>query len=133
MFVFVEATSSSAVFRAARGASIPADRVSSVVELERGQARRASGRLGSLDRCLLCRRSDRRSTYAVERMAEEQCRVVEQHDGLCADMYHALNGKEGLRSAQPYLNPSDATHLAQRGHDAFAKVLISLGFSPLQR
>lgn len=73
------------------------------------------------------------SMYAVQRMAEAQCRVAEAHDGLCADTYHALNGEDGSESAQPFLNPADATHLAQPGEDAFAAALITLGFSPLQR
>ena len=72
------------------------------------------------------------STYAVEQMVKAQCEVVEEHDGECADTYHALNGKDGTDSAQPFLNPADATHLAQPGEDAFAGALIALGFSPLQ-
>ena len=72
------------------------------------------------------------STYAVDRMAKAQCEVAEAHDGLCADTYHALNGEDGSESAQPFLNPADATHLAQAGEDAFAANLIALGFAPLQ-
>jgi lysophospholipase L1-like esterase len=72
------------------------------------------------------------STYAVEQMGEAQCEIVEEHGGACADTYHALNGKDGTNSAQPFLNPADATHLAQPGEDAFAGALIALGFSPLQ-
>jgi len=73
------------------------------------------------------------STYAVDRMAEAQCQVAEAHGGLCADTYRALNGEDGSESAQPFLNPADATHLAQPGEDAFAAALIALGFAPLQR
>ena len=73
------------------------------------------------------------SIYAVDRMAEAQCEVAESDDGLCADTYHALNGKDGSESAQPFLNPADATHLAQPGEDAFATVLIALGFAPLHQ
>jgi lysophospholipase L1-like esterase len=73
------------------------------------------------------------SMYAVERMAEAQCEVAEAHDGLCADTYHALNGEDGSESAQPFLNPADATHLAQPGEDAFAAAIIALGFSPIGR
>jgi hypothetical protein len=71
------------------------------------------------------------STYAVEQMAITQCGVASHHGGVCADTYHALNGADGLESAQPFLNPADATHLAQPGEDEFAKALIDLGFSPL--
>jgi len=73
------------------------------------------------------------SIYAVDRMAEAECEVAEAHDGLCADTYRALNGEDGSESAQPFLNPGDATHLAQPGEDAFAAALIALGFAPLQR
>jgi lysophospholipase L1-like esterase len=72
------------------------------------------------------------STYAVEQMANLQCEIVEEHGGACADTYHALNGKDGGDSAQPFLNPADATHLAQRGEDAFSRALVTLGFSPLR-
>jgi lysophospholipase L1-like esterase len=72
------------------------------------------------------------STYAVKQMVRTQCEIVEEHDGACADTYHALNGKDGTDSAQPFLNPADATHLAQPGEDAFARAVIALGFSPLK-
>lgn len=72
------------------------------------------------------------STYAVEQMVRTQCEIVEEHDGACADTYHALNGRDGSDSAQPFLNPADATHLAQPGEDAFARAIATLGFSPLQ-
>jgi len=72
------------------------------------------------------------STYAVEQMVRAQCKLVEEHGGACADTYHALNGKDGHDSAQPFLNAADATHLAQPGEDAFAAAIAALGFSPLQ-
>ncbi len=64
-------------------------------------------------------------------MGRAQCEVAAAHGAKCADTYHLLNGKNGLRSAQPSLNPADATHLNQRGEDAFAKALIEDGFAPL--
>ena len=73
------------------------------------------------------------STYAVEQMGEAQCEIVEEHGGACADTYHALNGKDGTNSAQPFLNPADATHLAQPGEDALAGKLIALGSLPCSR
>jgi lysophospholipase L1-like esterase len=73
------------------------------------------------------------SMYAADQMVQAQCEVAELHDGLCADTYHTLNGKDGSESAQPFLNPADATHLAQPGEDAFSTALIALGFSPLER
>jgi lysophospholipase L1-like esterase len=71
------------------------------------------------------------SVYAVTQMAKVQCEVALMHEGSCADTYHALNGKDGRRSAQSLLNSVDATHLAQSGEDAFANALLVAGFSPL--
>lgn len=73
------------------------------------------------------------SMYAVDQMVQAQCEIAKLHGGMCADTYHALNGKDGSESAQPFLNPADATHLAQPGEDAFAVALSALGFSPLER
>jgi lysophospholipase L1-like esterase len=71
------------------------------------------------------------SVFAVNQMAKVQCEVARMHEGSCADTYHALNGKDGRRSAQSLLNSVDATHLAQAGEDAFAHALLAAGFSPL--
>ena len=71
------------------------------------------------------------STYNVARMADVQCRAAARHGGLCADAWHALNGRDGRRSAQRFLNPADDTHLTQRGHDVVARLVIGLGFDPL--
>ena len=61
--------------------------------------------------------------------AKSQCEIVHFHGGRCADVYHAMNGPKGARSAGPYL--SDWAHLNQRGHRLVARVLIGLGFAPL--
>jgi hypothetical protein len=66
-------------------------------------------------------------------MVQAQCEAAEHHGGSCADTYGALNGDHGSESAQPFLNPADATHLAQPGEDAFAAAIIALGFSPIGR
>jgi len=71
------------------------------------------------------------STYAVQHMVRAQCAIAEGHHGLCADTYHRLNGNTGLRSAQPFLNPADATHLAASGEDTVAAALIALAYAPL--
>ena len=71
------------------------------------------------------------STYSVERMATVQCRLAKRHGGKCADVFHVLNGPDGRRSAQRFLNPKDATHLWHRGHDVVADTVIALGFRPL--
>jgi hypothetical protein len=71
------------------------------------------------------------STYNVSRMVDVQCRVARAHGGLCADVFHVLNGKTGEKSAQAYLNPVDATHLTQKGHDAVTQATVETGFAPL--
>lgn len=73
------------------------------------------------------------STYNVSRMVQVQCRLAVRHGGRCADVFHVLNGPDGSRSAMEYLNPADATHPAQPGHDAIAEVVTGLGFRPLER
>ena len=72
------------------------------------------------------------STYHVSRMVAIQCRLAARHSGQCADAFHALNGPDGGQSAQPFLNSVDAAHLAQRGHDEVAALLVDLGFAPLR-
>jgi lysophospholipase L1-like esterase len=69
------------------------------------------------------------SVYAVERYTEAQCEVAKANGGECADTYHALNGHSGRDPAGEFL-AADYTHLAQKGHDAFAKALIATGFDP---
>jgi hypothetical protein len=64
-------------------------------------------------------------------MAKVQCQLAAQHGGKCADALHVFNGPEGKGSAQRYLNPLDATHLTQRGHDTVADVIVKTGFDPL--
>jgi hypothetical protein len=71
------------------------------------------------------------SYYNVSRMVDVQCRVAQEHGGVCADVFHVLNGATGRRSAQSYLNAYDATHLTQRGHDAVAQAIVETGFAPL--
>lgn len=71
------------------------------------------------------------STYNVTRMVGLQCRLAARHGGQCADVFHVLNGPNGQRSAQRFLNPADATHLSQRGHDTVAEVVVDLGLRPL--
>ena len=71
--------------------------------------------------------------YNVQQMVAVQCRLAEPHGGACADVYRILNGPDGRRSAQRFLNPADATHLAQAGHDAVAEAIVDLGFEPLVR
>jgi hypothetical protein len=63
-------------------------------------------------------------------MVHAQCEVTRFHGGRCADVYHVFNGPHGRRAAGSYL--ADFTHLSQRGHDAAAAALISLGLRPLR-
>lgn len=58
-----------------------------------------------------------------------QCWVVREHGGDCADVYHALNGKDGAHDAAPFL-VQDHTHFNQAGHQRIADLLAQLGFAP---
>jgi lysophospholipase L1-like esterase len=64
--------------------------------------------------------------------ARAQCEEATAHRGLCADVYHGMNGPEGTRPAAPCLGP-DYTHLNQDGHTLVAHTLEQLGYSPLTR
>lgn len=71
------------------------------------------------------------SAYNTTHMAKVQCRLAVEHGGKCADILPVFNGADGKGSAQRYLNPLDATHLTQQGHNTVADVIIRLGFDPL--
>jgi lysophospholipase L1-like esterase len=62
-------------------------------------------------------------------MTRAQCEIAGFHSGICADVYHALNGPDGRDSAQEYL--IDGTHLNQTGHRRVARLLAELGYAPL--
>ena len=58
------------------------------------------------------------------------CKAAQDNDFLCADVYHAFNGSDGLTPSLDLL-AVDYTHLSDRGHEVIAQLLTDFGFSPL--
>jgi len=58
------------------------------------------------------------------------CESAERHGFGCADIYHALNGKDGPKPSGDLL-AEDYTHPSQAGNERIARVLIAQGFKPL--
>lgn len=58
------------------------------------------------------------------------CETAGQNGFVCADIYTAFNGADGLQPSGDLLG-RDYTHPSQAGNDLIAKVLKDAGFSPL--
>ncbi len=58
------------------------------------------------------------------------CASAHTYGFVCADIYHAFNGADGLTPSGDLLGP-DYTHPTDKGNLVIAKVLIGLGFAPL--
>ncbi|MEJ7720182.1 MAG: SGNH/GDSL hydrolase family protein [Ilumatobacteraceae bacterium] len=71
------------------------------------------------------------SKAANERFAEVQCRLVEEHQGECIDVYRTFNGTDGSSAAKSFL-AADYTHPGPKGHEVIAELLLEAGLQPLQ-
>ncbi len=58
------------------------------------------------------------------------CATATANGFVCADIYHAFNGADGMKAAAGLLGP-DYTHPSQRGNDTIESVLADLGYAPL--
>ena len=58
------------------------------------------------------------------------CESAERHGFVCADIYHAFNGKDGTKPSGDLL-AADYTHPSDAGNERIARVLIAQGFKPL--
>ncbi len=58
------------------------------------------------------------------------CKAAQENGFTCADIYHAFNGPDGLKSAVELL-ASDTIHPSDKGNEVIAQVLTDLGFAPL--
>ncbi len=58
------------------------------------------------------------------------CKAAQESGFLCADIYHAFNGPDGLKPSGDLL-ASDHTHPSDKGNEMIASILIDLGFVPL--
>lgn len=69
----------------------------------------------------------------VEAQNKVICDLAAKHEGMCVDIYQAMNGKAGLLSpaAQGYMAP-DGTHPSQLGMDLIAATFVGVGYAPLR-
>jgi len=58
------------------------------------------------------------------------CEAAQANDFICADIYHAFNGSDGL-TPSPDLLAKDNIHPSDKGNEVIARVLTDLSFAPL--
>jgi lysophospholipase L1-like esterase len=58
------------------------------------------------------------------------CKAATLNGFMCADIYHAFNGSDGLTPSSDLL-AKDWTHPSDKGNEVIARVLVDLGFAPL--
>lgn len=58
------------------------------------------------------------------------CEAAQANGFLCADIYHAFNGPDGLTPSADLL-AADYTHPSDKGNEVIARVLTDLGYAPL--
>jgi hypothetical protein len=58
------------------------------------------------------------------------CKAAEDNSFLCADIYHRLNGADGLKPSGDLVAP-DYTHPSDKGNEVIAGMLEDLGYAPL--
>ena len=66
----------------------------------------------------------------VDAWNEMICKAAQENGFVCADIYHAFNGLDGLKPAEDLL-AADHTHPSDKGNEVIAHVLTDLGFAPL--
>lgn len=58
------------------------------------------------------------------------CEAAQANGFACADVYHALNGSDGLKPSGDLLG-KDFVHPSDEGNEVIARVLANLGYTPL--
>ena len=58
------------------------------------------------------------------------CTTAQENGFICADIYHAFNGPDGLTPA-PDLIANGNVHPSDKGNEVIARVLFDLGLKPL--
>lgn len=66
----------------------------------------------------------------IDAWNEMICKAAEENGFVCADIYPAFNGPDGLKPSGD-LVASDYTHPSDKGNEVIAQVLEELGFVPL--
>jgi lysophospholipase L1-like esterase len=70
------------------------------------------------------------SRVVIDAWSAMVCETAQANGFICADIYHAFNGSDGLTPAGDLLC-KDYTHPSDKGNEVIARVLIDLGYAPL--
>lgn len=73
---------------------------------------------------------NRKTKVALDHWNAMLCGAAEANGFVCADIYRAFNGPDGLEPSGPLL-AGDYTHPSDRGNELIADVLADIGFEPL--
>jgi hypothetical protein len=66
----------------------------------------------------------------IDAWDEMICKAAQENGFVCADIYQAFNGPDGLKPSGDLL-ASDYTHPSDKGNEVIAHILTELGFAPL--
>ena len=66
----------------------------------------------------------------IDAWDEMICKAALENGFVCADIYQAFNGPDGLKPSGDLL-ASDYTHPSDKGNEVIARILTELGFAPL--
>ena len=66
----------------------------------------------------------------IDAWDEMICKAAQENGFVCADIYQAFNGPDGLKPSGDLL-ASDYTHPSDKGNEVIARILTELGFAPL--
>jgi len=66
----------------------------------------------------------------IDAWSDMICKAAEENEFVCADIYHAFNGPDGLTPSGDLVQ-TDYTHPSYKGNELIAQVLVDLGFAPL--
>jgi lysophospholipase L1-like esterase len=66
----------------------------------------------------------------IDAWNEMICKAAQENGFVCADIYPAFNGPDGLKPSGD-LVASDYTHPSDKGNEVIARVLTDLGYAPL--
>lgn len=66
----------------------------------------------------------------LDAWSEMTCKAAKVSGFICADIYHAFNGSDGLTPSVDLL-AQDTVHPSNKGNEVIARVLADLGFAPL--
>jgi hypothetical protein len=66
----------------------------------------------------------------IDAWSDMVCKSAEKNGFVCADIYHAFNGPDGLTPSADLVQ-ADYTHPSYKGNELIAQVLVDLGFAPL--